>query len=177
RAQRWLEAILGSQGADGWIGPVQAPDRQPYDVWPVMVVLKVLTQYHEASGDPRAIEAVAGFCGWLRDHLEERPLFEWGQHRWADLLLSVYWLYRRRPEPWLLNVASTIHRQGYDWADHFTRFAFPHKIPRDQCVLKTHVVNNAMAVKAPGVWWQQSGAAADRQAVYHALENLDRYHG
>src|SRR5881396_3758420 len=108
-AQRWIEAILASQKADGWIGPVQAKDRREYDVWPVMIVLKVLTQYHEASGDPLSIEAVARFCGWLRDHLEARPLFEWGEHRWADLLLSVYWMYRRRPEPWLLEVAATVH--------------------------------------------------------------------
>lgn len=176
-ARRWLEAILASQRADGWIGPVQAKDRREYDVWPVMIVLKVLTQYHEASGDDRALEAVARFCDWLRENLAARPLFEWGQYRWADLLLSVYWLYRRRPEPWLLEVAATVHRQGYDWRDHFTRFAFPHKIPRDQCVLKTHVVNNAMAIKTPGVWWQQSGDPGDRTAVYRALEVLDQYHG
>jgi hypothetical protein len=44
-------------------------------------------------------------------------------------------------------------------------------------LLKTHVVNNAMAIKAPGVWWQQSGDPADRRAVSQALEALDRYHG
>jgi DUF1680 family protein len=176
-AGRWLEAILASQREDGWIGPVQAKDRKPYDVWPVMIVLKVLTQYHEASGDERALQAVARFCGWLWENLEARPLFEWGEYRWADLLLSIYWLYRRRPEPWLLEVAALVHRQGYDWREHFAHFAFPHKIPREQCVLKTHVVNNAMAIKAPGVWWQQSGDPADRQGIYQALEALDRYHG
>jgi hypothetical protein len=177
KAARWLEAILRSQDASGWIGPVQAPERQPYDIWPVMIVLKVLTQYHEASGDPRAIKAVARFAGWLRERLEEHPLFDWGQYRWADLLLSLYWLYRRRPEPWLLEVADTVHRQGYDWRAHFAEFAFPRKLRREECVLKTHVVNNAMAIKAPGVWWQQSGRAEDRAAVNQALENLDRYHG
>ncbi len=176
-ARRWIEAILQSQRADGWIGPVQARDRREYDVWPVMIVLKVLTQYFEATNDARALEAVAGFCGWLRENLAARPLFEWGEHRWADLLLSIYWLYRRRPEPGLLEVAATVHRQGYDWRAHFENFAFPRKLRREECVLKTHVVNNAMALKAPGVWWQQSGDPGDREAVYQAIEMLDRYHG
>jgi DUF1680 family protein len=182
-AQRWLEAILGSQDESGWIGPVQAPQRKPYDIWPVTIVLKVLTQYHEASGEcagappGRALAAVARFAAWLREHLEERPLFDWGQYRWADLSLSLYWLYRRTREPWLLEVAAQVQAQGYDWREHFTSFAFPNKIPREACVLKTHVVNNAMAIKTPGVWWQQSGDPGDREAVYAALANLDRYHG
>jgi DUF1680 family protein len=176
-AQRWLEAILRSQDQSGWIGPVQAPARKPYDVWPVTIVLKVLTQYHEVSRDDRALAAVARFAPWLREHLEARPLFDWGQYRWADLSLSLYWLYRRTREPWLLQVAEQVHAQGYDWRGHFTSFAFPNKIPREACVLKTHVVNTAMAMKTAGVWWQQSGDPADREAVYDALANLDRYHG
>jgi DUF1680 family protein len=34
-----------------------------------------------------------------------------------------------------------------------------------------------MAIKAPGVWWQQSDDPAEREAVYQALANLDRCHG
>src|SRR5919198_240212 len=33
------------------------------------------------------------------------------------------------------------------------------------------------AAGCASIWWQQSGNPADRQAVYPALENLDRYHG
>jgi DUF1680 family protein len=176
-AQVWIDSILGMQDDSGWIGPVQAPNRRPYDVWPVMIVLKVLTQYHEATGDPRALEAVTRFCGWLHDNLESRPLFEWGHYRWAELLLTLHWLYRQVPEPWFLTVAERVAQQGHDWTQHFSHFAFPRKMRREECVLKTHVVNNAMAIKTPGVWWQQSGAASDRDAVYHAIANLDRYHG
>jgi len=38
-------------------------------------------------------------------------------------------------------------------------------------------VNNAMAIKTAGVWYRQSGQAADRQGAYRAMEMLDRYHG
>jgi DUF1680 family protein len=39
------------------------------------------------------------------------------------------------------------------------------------------VVNNAMAIKQPGLWYRLSGDTADRDAVYQILDTLDRYHG
>src|SRR4029079_1310385 len=38
-------------------------------------------------------------------------------------------------------------------------------------------VNNAMAIKASGVWSRQSGAAADPAASLRAIVVLDQYHG
>jgi len=42
--------------------------------------------------------------------------------------------------------------------------------------LNTHVVNNAMALKASGVWWSVTGDPDDRAAVRTQLDALDRYH-
>ncbi len=177
RAQRWIESILNMQDARGWIGPVQAPGRQPYDQWPVFIVLKALTQHHEATGDERVIPFMLGFCRYLRDTLDERPLRDWGMHRWADGVLSLHWLYNRTGEEWLLDVATTMALQGYDWRRHFEDFRHVCKTLRECCVLHTHVVNNAMAIKTGGVWWRQSGDPGDRASVYRTLEMLDRYHG
>ncbi len=176
-AARWLESILGMQDASGWLGPVQAPYFRPYDHWPVTVVLKVLAQYHEATADPRVIGVMTRFCAYLRDTLAKRPLFDWGQYRWADLVLSIHWLYNRTGGAWLLDVAAEVARQGFDWRSHFENFPCTEKTPLDRCTLATHVVNNAMAVKSGGVWWRQSGADADRRSVYRTIEMLDRYHG
>lgn len=176
-ADRWLEAILRMQDASGWIGPVQAPYFRPYDHWPVTIVLKVLTQHHEATADPRVIPVMTRFCQYLRDTLAERPLFDWGQYRWADLVLSIHWLYNRTGDAWLLGVAAALARQGFDWRSHFEDFQCTGKTSQDHCTLATHVVNNAMAVKTGGVWWRQSGADADRRLVYRMIEQLDRYHG
>ena len=176
-AARWLESILRMQDASGWLGPVQAPYFRPYDHWPVTIVLKVLTQHHEATADPRVIDVMTRFCAYLRDTLAERPLFDWGQYRWADLVLSIHWLYNRTGDAWLLDVAAELARQGFDWRGHFEDFRCTEKTPLDACTLATHVVNNAMAVKTGGVWWRQSGADADRQSVYRTIEMLDRYHG
>lgn len=177
RAQRWIDSILGMQDETGWLGPVQAPGRQPYDQWPVFIVMKVLTQHQEATGDSRVVPVLLGFCRYLRATLADRPLRDWGMHRWADAVLSIHWLYNRTGEEWLLDVAGTIALQGYDWRLHFEDFRHTSKTPRECCQLPTHVVNNAMAVKTGGVWWRQSGDPGDRQSVYRAMEMLDRYHG
>ncbi len=177
RAQRWVDSILTMQDDDGWIGPVQAPGRAPYDQWPVFIVLKALTQHHEASGDDRVIPFITRFFRCLHRTLDERPLRDWGKHRWADAVLSIHWLYNRTGEEWLLDVAGKLALQGHDWRMHFEDFRHTGKTPREGCVLHTHVVNNAMAVKTCGVWWRQSGDKDDLKAVYRTIEMLEKYHG
>ena len=182
KATKWIDWTLDHQQDDGWLGPVQAPktdvhDRRAFDIWPVTVMLKALTQHHEATGDPRVIPAITRFCEWLRDNMDAHPLHDWGECRWADLVISLHWLYNHTSLAWLLDVATKAHTQGYDWRGHFEDFQFTKKMLKDDCQLKTHVVNNAMAVKTPAVWYTQSGDALDRASVYKTLETLDTHHG
>ena len=181
KVQRWMDYILTHQHADGWLGPIRDTARgdkyRPYDPWPVFVVLKAMTQYQEATGDGRVIPAMQHFHLRLQALLKEQPLFSWGRYRWADLVLSIHWLYERTGEQWLLSLAEVAHAQGFDWGAHYRRFRFVGKTPREQCDLVTHVVNNAMAIKASGVWYRQSGQDSDREGPYRAIEILDRYHG
>jgi hypothetical protein len=179
KAQKWVEAFLGGQRADGWIGPVQgvldSRAYPEYDPWPVFIVFKVLTQYHEVTGDERVIPVMIDFCRYMEAHLDERPLESWAKFRWGDFIVSVHWLYERTGEAWLLDLAEKVRQQGYDWQDHFTNFRYRKK--QSTTTLESHVVNNAMGLKTPGVWYRQSGAASDRAAVYQGLENLDKFHG
>src|SRR3712207_2384283 len=93
------------------------------------------------------------------------------------LLLSIYWLYERTGEEWLLDLADKARRHGFDWASHFEHFPYHERTKREECNLMTHVVNNAMAIKQPGVSFLRSGDPGDRQAVFQIIETLDRYHG
>jgi uncharacterized protein len=184
KVQRWMDYILEHQQPDGWLGPVQdtATGRyQAYDPWPVYVWLKAATQYESATGALRSASriapAMARFFRRLATLLAEQPLFSWGWVRWADLVLSIHWLYQHSGEPWLLDLAAVVQRQGFDWAEHFRNFPHTTKTRREDTNLITHVVNNAMAIKAPAVWGRQSGAAADAEASLQAIAALDRYHG
>ena len=56
KAQRYVEWTLTHQAENGWIGPASNTDW-----WPNMVMLKVLTQYQEATGDPRVVPALTKY--------------------------------------------------------------------------------------------------------------------
>jgi hypothetical protein len=179
KAHRYLDYALTHQKEDGWLGPEKSVspsgNYKPRDPWPLFVMLKVLTQYQEATGDARVIPAMQKFLRCLDKQMDERPLFDWNKFRWQDLAVSIYWLYDRAPEPWLLDLAAKAHAQGYDWIKHLQDLPFKERAPKWE--FESHVVNNAMAVKTPGVWYRQSRDAQDRAAARQALEQLDQYHG
>src|SRR4051812_44252557 len=111
RAGRWVDHILRTQREDGWLGPLKgnpsaASRLGEYDVWPRFLVLKAMTQWHEATGDERIVPAMTRFLHRLDTLLDEKPLEEWARVRWADLSLSIYWLHDRASEPWLLDLAA-----------------------------------------------------------------------
>ncbi len=177
-AQKWIDCILSMQDPSGWIGPTHSTSStRPYDQWPIFIVMKVLTQHEEATGDPRVVPALTGFCRYLLDTLDTRPLFSWGRFRWQDLVLSIHWLYNRTGESRLLDVARKAAEQGYDWRTHFERFPYREKQPKGNTSLETHVVNSAMAIKACGIAYVQSGQEQDRMGIYRTLEMLDTCHG
>ena len=174
----WVDYIVSHQSEDGWIGPiVQSQKYQAYDPWPTFVALKALTQYYDATRDDRVLACIERNVRCLKGLLAQTPLFVWGKSRWADLVLSIHWLYDHSGEPWLLDLANTAHQQGYDWRNHFADFQWRERIRPDQQSQPTHVVNNAMAIKTPGVWYRQSHDEADRASVYQILDMLDTYHG
>lgn len=172
-AEAFVDWTLRSQQPDGYFGP-----RTNNDWWPRMIMLKVLTQYQEVTGDERVIPLMTRYCAFQQKGLEDRPLSDWGQARAADNILSIYWLYNRTGEAFLLDLARTVFQQGLDWTgqlgEHFmykniTSFSgFSHK---------THVVNIAMGVKNPGVWWQQSHEEKHRTASIQGIRDLLKYNG
>ena len=178
KAQSWIDYILAHQAADGWLGPVRGGERyREYDPWPQFVVFKALTQYEAATGDARIVPAMIEALEGIGLRLKEQPLFDWGRFRWADLAVSIHWLYERVRAGWLLELCARAREQGYDWRAHFAPLQFTGKVAPEQCDLRTHVVNNAMGVKQPGVWYRQSMDAGDRNAVFQILASLDAYHG
>lgn len=184
KAETWVDAFLDGQDENGWIGPVEHASDQgyEYDPWPRFVVLKVLRQYYEVTGDDRVIETMKSFCQCLSNVLDERSLERWGFYRWADLVVSVHWLYERIGEEWLLDLAAKASEQGYDWASHFDGLGgytdpVPHEEIDSDPDLSAHVVNNAMGVKGPGIRYLLSGDESYAARSSEGLACLDRYHG
>ena len=183
KAQPYLEWTLTHQAANGMIGPASNDDW-----WPRMVMLKVLTQYQEATSDPRVIPVMTRYFAHQMEALPGRPLRDWGKFRWQDNALSVIWLYNRTGDPKLLDLARLLHKQGFDWQANFADFKHTQRITPEMIklsdnnglgdyALSTHGVNNGQAIKAAPVWSVVSGEASDRHGVEQMLAALDKYHG
>ncbi len=182
KSEKWIGWTLTHQRPDGAIGP-----EKNKDWWPIMVMLKALTQYQEATGDPRVVPLMTRYFHYQAAHLKEMPLDSWGKFRWADEVLSVLWLYNRTGDESLLDLARTLQQQGHDWKGQFANLRFTSKVNGQEMnkawesgdkelSLSAHGVNNAMALKTSAVWSAVSRDESDRRAAAHQLDELDKYH-
>ncbi|OYR61938.1 hypothetical protein DJ71_23945, partial [Halorubrum sp. E3] len=177
KAQRWVDGFLDAQDEDGWFTPEQVWARaDPDDPWSRYVICKVLRQHYEATGDERVFDAIVSFAEYLLEHPDDWEINDWAEMRWMDLALELHWLYEETGEDWVLDVVDLLIGRGFDWIDHFSDFTFDGK-QLDDPKMSTHVVNNAMGIKAPAVHYRQRGDSASSQAVYDGIRNLDRFHG
>ncbi len=183
KAQRYINWTLDHQATSGMIGPASNNDW-----WPRIVMLKVLTQYQEFTGDNRVIPAMERYLRYQLGELPMRPLSDWSKFRWQDELLSVVWLYNRTGSPYLLDLAHLLRKQGYDWMAQYANFQYTERITAEyikleqggglkDLALATHGVNNGQAVKTGPVWSQISASGADQAAVLKMIAELNKYHG
>jgi hypothetical protein len=179
----YFDYILTHQHEDGWLGPrvmVQYSGResdQNYDLWAQFLAIKTLIGYHQATDDPRVPAAIERNLRCIDAHLDRNSLFNWGHFRWFEVLYAIYWLYEINDVPWLRDLAIKVYSQGFNWSDFFKRWPVTAPTPKGRWNFMGHVVNNAMAVKSPALWWRFSGEDSDRAAAYDMIAKLDRYHG
>jgi hypothetical protein len=148
-AQKWIDAALASQREDGWFGPRanaggrhrSTAEGKP-DLWPNMIMLNVLQSYYEHSGDERVVRLMTNYFRWELGVADDDflPPF-WQQQRASDNMASVYWLYNRTGDEWLLDLATKIHRNMAPW---------------HQEIASWHGVNICQCFRAPTVYWMQS---------------------
>jgi hypothetical protein len=179
RITRHVTYVLDHQRDDGWYGPypLDAVSKR-YDLWAILLANKVLAQYHDATGDPRALSAVTRSLHAMAQGLGRTPLYDWGRFRWYEGLVPIYYVYERRPEPWLLDLARTLRSQGMDFEALFRTDDLMIPTPRRGLWKWTkHVVNTAMAAKASALSWRLDGRPSDREWSAAMIAFLDRYHG
>ncbi|HEX2972279.1 MAG TPA: beta-L-arabinofuranosidase domain-containing protein [Tepidisphaeraceae bacterium] len=142
--QRWIEAILATQGEDGWFGPrglLTSIEGKP-DLWPNMIVLNILQSYYEVTSDPRILPFMARYFRWELNYPEKDFMVGYWPHvRAGDNIESIYWLYNRTGEKWLLEVADKCYRRMARW---------------DNDVINWHGVNITQGFRAPAVYSMQS---------------------
>jgi hypothetical protein len=175
----YVDQIVARQRPDGWFEPVPAePGAKPYDMWAILLVQKVLAQYHEATGDETVFRSLEASLRALGPGLERASLFNWGRYRWFEGLVSIFHVYARTGEAWLLDLARLLREQGKDYAALYADDRLAHPTPRrGRWTWDKHVVNTAMAPKAAALSWQLDGRLEDREFPARMLAFLDRHHG
>jgi uncharacterized protein len=180
KVKAWIEPILASSRDTGWYGPVKNKDR-----WPLAVTNKVLMQYYEATGDKRALEVLIKYFRYLHDSKPDWPDKEWRGVRAMENAVTGYWLYRQTGEQWILETIESIQKNSPDWTAYYEKFPWDSAASADKKIplnwgpdgLTAHVVNNAMAIKYPGLWYQQSKDERFKKAVFSGIEKYDLNHG
>ncbi len=144
----WIEAAIRSQKADGWFGPdkgrkgaaTRLQGRE--DLWPNMIMLFCLQNYYEFTADKRVINLMTNYMKYLSTVPEERFLVGyWPRMRGGDLLYSVYWLYNRTSDAFLLDLAKKVHRRTAEW---------------EKDVINWHNVNMSQGFGEPATYYMQS---------------------
>ena len=178
RARFYVEYIMENQEEDGWLCPKNTGDRSRYDLWALFLMLKVLVGYYNATLDDRTQKVVRKALMALDRHIDGNVLFNWGQTRWFESLISIWWLYDRTGEDWLLRLATKLHGQGFDWLSFF-KYHWPYEQPeeRGRWSQMSHVVNNAMMLKSGALLWRMTGEEEHLHSAEKMVNLLDQYHG
>ncbi len=186
KVRHWFDYILAHQHADGWLGEKEEGGTQPgtgvprkRDPWPLFVLFKAMTQWHEATGDERIIPALLKGMQSVYTLLQAEPLQSWAKMRWMDLVVSVLWVYERTNEPWLLDFAHLAQSQGYNWQEHFEQFEERGLTVKqtEKWTLENHVVNHAMALKEAAVRYRLGANKQEQEDASHGSFRLLAYHG
>jgi hypothetical protein len=176
RIKGYLDHILTHQHEDGWLGPRPEEKPEAEDVWSQALALKMLVEYFDATSDPRVPVSIEKNLRMMDHWIDKRPLHKWGQFRWFEFLVALYWLYERTEEDWL-KLAVKLRAQGFGWKDFFAQWPLTEATEKGRWNFAGHVVNNAMAVKESGLVWRLTGELGDRDAAHRMIAQLDEHHG
>ncbi len=160
-ARVWLDRAFASQQADGYFGPPE--NRKNKDLWPNMLLLSAMQSFNEATGDERVIRFMTDYFRFEHALPEADLLPEsWQKLRGGENLESVYWLYNRTGESFLLELASRIYKRTADWE---TDIVNEKRDKNWEISSFYHGVNITMGIRYPGVYYQQSKDSRLLEAV------------
>lgn len=184
----WIEAALKGQREDGNFGPIKQQRTGIQDFWGNMIMLYCLQSYYEFSNDQRVIDLMTNYFKYQLTIPDEEFLNGyWQRIRGGDNLHSVYWLYNRTGDDFLLELAEKIHRNTADWIgrNHHLRAIHNHKEIRDGMEwpewyskqIDWHNVNHAQCFREPAQYYLLSKNEAHLQAAYENFDIMREYFG
>lgn len=169
---KYINWTLSNQRASGYFGPVTNAEREKAtpvtnntcntgeDWWPKMIMLKVLQQYYDATGDKRVIVFMSQYFAYQLKTIADCPLGKWttwSQYRGVENVMMVNWLYGITKEPFLLELSDKLTQQSFGWTDWFAERTPVMKaagLQNDERIMERHSVNVAMGLKFPALQYE-----------------------
>ena len=155
KARRWIEAILKSQRPNGDFGP------RDCNWWANMVVLHLMRDYFEGTGDERVLRFLERYFEFQRGALKEKPFGAesiWADQRGGDELEVVLWLCGREG--------------GEKWLDFARLVAGQTQRVRDNGRTTNgtgHIVNFMQGLKTPALKWRLGGEGGAADAYWRVF--------
>jgi hypothetical protein len=119
--------------------------------------------YYEFTGDKRVINLMTNYMKYLRTVPEDQFLVGyWPKMRGGDLLYSVYWLYNRTGDKFLLELAEKVHGNTAAW---------------EKDVIDWHNVNMSQGFGEPATYYMQSKNPNHLQAAERNWQKIRDMYG
>ena len=153
------------------------------DWWPKMVMLKVMRQYYQATGDQRVIEFMKKYFQFQLKALKTVPLgrwTEWATSRGTDNVMIVQWLYQITKDQSLLELAAVIESQSFQWSEWMGNRDWvigAAAYQNDDHWMRRHGVNVGMAIKSPAINYQRTGDEKYLKYLKTGFTDLMTLHG
>ncbi len=164
-ARVWVEAALNSQRDNGDFGPDQRHGNGDRDYWANMIMLYCLESYYEYTEDPRVLTLMTNFFKHQLTVPDDNMLSGyWDKMRGGDNIYSIYWLYNRTGDEWLLDVADKIHKNTANWC-------MENDLPN------WHNVNIAQGFLEPAVYYLQTHDKKHLEAAYNNFDKIRELYG
>ncbi|HYC87389.1 MAG TPA: beta-L-arabinofuranosidase domain-containing protein, partial [Chryseosolibacter sp.] len=195
KVMRYINWTLDHQRPSGYFGPITKAERENgavitpetcangEDWWPKMIMLKVLQQFYEVTGDKRVIPFMTKYFQYQLSALKNCPVgkwTEWATSRGADNVMMAQWLYGINGDPSLIELASLIESQSYPWSDwlgnrDWVMWAASNQT--DEHWMRRHAVNIGMALKSPVVNYRRTHDEKYLDAIRTGWSDLMLLHG
>ena len=189
QVQNSLDYVLSHQQADGWLGPETNVSTR--DIWGRFPFFLGLTQLVEADSSQAAsaIPAMYKFVNLMHDNIQSNQSYAqiWSQSRYADMILSLQWLYEHYPESneaLLLSTMNLLRNGGVDWASYFTEanYIFADLDTVDEARTEAafsyvHAVNAGQGLKALAVDYRFTSDSSLLTPAQNGVDWTFEYHG
>lgn len=162
--ERWINAVLATQAADGYFGPAEhrASLYGHADLWPHMPMLHALRSWAEYRADSRVESALTRYFQFVARQPDAVFVDGWGTTRWGDTIDVLHWLHARTGDPALIDLTHRIHRHSANWVDN---------------VASLHNVNFAQGFREPAQYWLVSGDPVHRGSAYRVYDRIMSSYG